>query len=153
MTMAAVREGLVYGPARTTDEPAVKELLAECSLPVSDLTAGLLAHFLVCRAGSRVIGVVGLQAAGNAALLRSLAVAPDERGRGIGRELVRRAEALARGLGVEALYLLTTSAERFFAASGYRTVPRDAAPDAVRTTAEFSTLCPSTSVCMMKSTL
>jgi amino-acid N-acetyltransferase len=77
-------------------------------------------------------------------------VVPGQRRRGIGRELVRRAEAHARGLGVHALYLLTTTADRFFAVSGYRAVSRDSAPATVRGTAEFSALCPSTSVCMMK---
>ena len=150
MTMSPVRQGLFYGVPRPTDEPTIKALLAECSLPTSDLTPELLAHFVLCREGARVVGVVGIEVAGDAALLRSLAVVTGERGGGIGRELVRRAEAHARGLGVHALYLLTTTADPFFAASGYGTVPRDSAPDAVRATAEFSTLCPSTSVCMTK---
>jgi amino-acid N-acetyltransferase len=148
--MSPVRQGLFYGPARPTDEPTIKALLAEWSLPTSDLTPELLAHFLVCREGARVVGAVGIEVAGDAALLRSLAVVPGQRRRGIGRELVRRAEAHARGLGVHALYLLTTTADRFFAVSGYRAVSHDSAPATVRGTAEFSALCPSTSVCMMK---
>jgi amino-acid N-acetyltransferase len=150
VTVTPVREGLAYGPAHSTDEPAIKALLAESSLPTSDLAPGGLAHFLVCREAGRVVGVVGLEAAGDAALLRSLVVAPERRGSGIGRGLVRRAEAHARGLGVHALYLLTTTAERFFGARGYRPADRDSVPDAVRATAEFSTLCPSTAACMIK---
>ena len=150
MTMPRVRGDLAYGAARPDDEPAIKALLAEGGLPTSDFTPELLAHFMVCRAADRVVGVAGLQVAGQAALLRSLAVSPGERGLGIGKELVRRAEAHARELGVDELYLLTTSAERFFAARGYRAVARESPPDAVRATAEFANLCPASSICMTK---
>jgi amino-acid N-acetyltransferase len=143
-----LNEDFVFGSARSADEAAIRQLLVECGLPTSDLTAELLVNFLACRADGRVIGVVGIEPAGDAALLRSLAVAPGRRGCGVGRELVQRAEAQARALGAEAVYLLTTTADRFFAALGYRTVARESAPASVRATAEFSSLCPSTSVCM-----
>ena len=117
---------------------------------MADITDPLLVNFLVCRADGRVIGVVGIEPAGDAALLRSLAVAPGWRGCRVGHELVQRAEAQARAVGAEAVYLLTTTADRYFAALGYRTVARESAPPSVRATAEFSSLCPSTSVCMTK---
>jgi amino-acid N-acetyltransferase len=152
VTVSSTRpnEDLVYRSAGSADEAAIRQLLAECGLPTSDLTVVLLVNFLVCRADGRVIGVVGVEPAGDAALLRSLAVAPGWRGCRVGRELVQRAEAHARGLGAEAVYLLTMTADRFFAALGYRTIARESAPASVRATAEFANLCPSTSVCMTK---
>lgn len=46
----------------------------------------------------------------------------------------------ARSVGVHTLYLLTNSAESFCLRRGYTTASRDAAPEAIRSTREFS--CP-----------
>jgi hypothetical protein len=52
-------------------------------------------------------------------LLRSLVVDPRARTTGIGSQLVAHAEAYARARGMPSIYLLTTTAEAFFAARGY----------------------------------
>ena len=136
--------------ARPVDLPAVKRLLHDSGLPDRDVVAPLLANFLVARRGSVLAGVVGLEALGTCGLLRSLAVAPAERGRGLGIELTRSLERRARRLGIAQLYLLTTTAEAFFARLGYRVIPRDSAPAAIQGTTEYRELCASTSVCMIK---
>lgn len=138
------------GLAEPGDLPAVKGLLDESGLPSSDVTAEKLTHFLVARAGGALAGVIGVEPLGNDGLLRSAAVAPALRGGGLGVELVAALERRARELGVRRLYLLTTTAERFFRGRGYGRVARDTAPPAVRGTTEFRDLCASTSVCMMK---
>jgi amino-acid N-acetyltransferase len=46
--------------------------------------------------------------------------------------------------------LLTTTAEDFFRALGYARIARELAPEAIRTTREFSSLCPASSVVMVK---
>ncbi len=84
------------------------------------------------------------------ALLRSLAVAAHVRGRGVGRALLADAERYARSHEVKDIYLLTTTAERFFARAGYERVERDSAPREIQQTEEFSTLCPATSALMRK---
>jgi len=63
--------------------------------------------------------------------------------RGTGRTL----RPVARGKGI---YLLTTTAERFFERLGYARVLRDAAPVAIQRTQEFSALCPSNSAFMVQ---
>lgn len=131
-------------------EPVVRQLLAEAELPSADLTAGHLEHFFGCGAENAPRGVVGLEIHGSDALLRSLAVAPAARGRGCARALVARAERHAREQGASHLYLLTTTAADFFARLGYKKVGRDRAPEAIRATGEFSTLCPVSSVLMTK---
>lgn len=65
------------------DEPAVRALLAAAGLPVIDLSAALLADFWGCGEGPDLAGVIGLEAYGSIALLRSLAVAPAWQGRGL----------------------------------------------------------------------
>ena len=94
--------------------------------------------------------MVGLEIYGTVALLRSLAVAPDGQGRGLGAALLAHAERAARQRGITALYLLTTTAEAFFARRGYVRLPRQAAPPVLRQTAEFAALCPASAVCLTK---
>ena len=132
------------------EEEDVKQLLAACELPYQDITAEHLRDFLSLRDGPRLAGVIGLEVFGQVALLRSLAVAPPYRGQGLGSQLTREAEAYARSRGVETLYLLTTTADDFFAERGYRRTERAQAPHDLQETAEFRSLCPNSAVCMVK---
>jgi amino-acid N-acetyltransferase len=77
-------------------------------------------------------------------------VADNHRGGGHGKALVSHAEAWASQHGVEALYLLTTTAAEFFARLGYVAIPRSEAPAAIAATAQFASLCPSSSTFMRK---
>lgn len=132
-------------------ESAVKRLLTESGLPTADITAAHLAHFFGCGHGSELEGVVGLELYGDVALLRSLAVAPGRRGSGLGSRLVAHAERHAQAQGAKSLYLLTTTAEAFFLRCGYARVPREDAPTAIKSTTEFSGICPVGSAFMAKS--
>jgi amino-acid N-acetyltransferase len=146
-----VKPGLA--PPRIHRRPAAtaaRRLLAECGLPTADLEAPHFEHFFGCGNAQAPDGIVGVEPHGDAALLRSLAVAERSRERGCGRELVAEAERYAWSQGVEEIYLLTTTAERFFAALGYRRAERESAPEAIRATKEFAALCPSDSVLMVK---
>ena len=129
---------------------AVKQLLSESSLPIEDITAQHLQHFFGCGSGLELEGLVGLELYGEVALLRSLAVASSRRGSGVGSGLVAHAERHARDQGVQSLYLLTTTAEAFFMRRGYARIPRDAAPTAIKSTKEFSGICPTSSAFMVK---
>jgi amino-acid N-acetyltransferase len=74
-----------------------------------------------------VVGAVGAEVYGEEALLRSLVVAPDWRGTGMGGRLVDALERAAFGWGVRRWWLLTTTADHFFAARGFCGVARCAA--------------------------
>ncbi len=141
---------IAIGFAHPGDLAAVRGLLREADLPAGDVTAHLLANYLLARSGARLVGVIGLELLGRYGLLRSLAVAPACRGRGLGSDLTRALEQHARWLGVERLYLLTTTARAFFEDRGYQVVPRDDLPAAVQGTTEYRALCPASSVCMVK---
>jgi amino-acid N-acetyltransferase len=121
----------------------VRGLLATSGLPTADLHDPAI-ELLGAWDGAALVGAVGLQRCGDAGLVRSLAVAAAWQGRGLGRELCARVLTLARGRGLTALYLLTTTAADFFRRLGYRDAPRDEVPAAIRATAEFASLCPST---------
>jgi amino-acid N-acetyltransferase len=133
-----------------TDLSAIRSLLAEAALPHSDITAEGLQHFIALRDDNGVHGVVGLERYGSIALLRSLVVAPELRGHGYGIELTKAAESLSRDWDVAAIYLLTTTADVFFQNLGYRRVARESVPDEIQRTTEFSSLCPSSAIVMVK---
>ena len=65
-------------------------------------------------------------------------------------QMVAHAERHARDQGVHSLYLLTTTAEKFFLRRGYARIPREVAPAAIKTTSEFSGICPTSSAFMVK---
>ena len=136
--------------SRPSSVLTVAHLLREAGLPSSDLTSAHLEHFLACGSSDAPEGIVGIELHGDVALLRSLAVSAKSRDRGYGRELVVQAERLAQSQGAKDMYLLTTTAERFFERLGYVRVEREAAPVAIQRTREFATLCPSSSTVMMK---
>ncbi|MEP6622718.1 MAG: arsenic resistance N-acetyltransferase ArsN2 [bacterium] len=136
--------------ARHDDEPRVAALLTASSLPL-DGVHDALPCFVIAEDEGQLVGVAGIEACGvtgEHALLRSVAVIPEWRSRGLGRELVTRVIAEAEARGVKALYLLTTTAERYFPSFGFAQTTRDAVPDDVRATAEFQGACPASAVVM-----
>lgn len=137
-------------PATPDDLAAVVELLRRCELPFEDLRPGDMREFLVIPAEGELAACAGLQIVGAAALLRSLAVCPPLRLKGVARELCDQLEQRARENGVNSLFLLTATADKFFGRRGYEAVEREAVPAAIRATAEFRTLCPASAVCMRK---
>jgi amino-acid N-acetyltransferase len=128
----------------------VRQLLGSQGLPSEDLSESHLEHFLFAGSDCDPTALVGVELYGENALLRSLAVRPADRKRGLGSRLVAGIEEYSRTRGVEKMFLLTTTAQHFFATLGYQLVERQSAPASIRSTREFSDLCPASSVFMMK---
>lgn len=137
-------------PATPEDLPRVERLLTESSLPLAGVRESL-DDFVVAEADGDLVGVAGLEICRDDALLRSVAVRPEWRSRGVGRALVARAISDAEARGLRALYLLTTSAERYFPSFGFKAISREDVPEAVRATDEFTAACPASAVAMSKS--
>jgi amino-acid N-acetyltransferase len=133
--------------ARDEDLAAVEQLLTASGLP-TDGVADALCTFIVAESDERIVGVVGLEICCEHALLRSTAVAPEWRDRGLGRQLVERIIAEAETRNIRALYLLTTTAERYFPTFGFVKTVRDAVPEPVRRTSEFVSACPASATVM-----
>lgn len=139
-------------PATLQDEPAVEALLTAAGLPL-DGVHDALPCFVVADDDGDIVGVAGIEACGTTgehALLRSVAVAPTWRSRGLGRALVARTIAEAESRGTKALYLLTTTAESYFPSFGFTTTGRDSVPDDVQATAEFQGACPASATVMVR---
>lgn len=132
------------------DEAPLKQLLQAAGLPITDLTPERLRDFLVAYRTSEVVGVAGIEPYGEVGLLRSVAVQDKLRGSKLGKRLVEAVEMRAGRMGIVHIYLLTTTAAGFFAGLGYRQLARESAPAAIRATAQFSELCPASSVFMIK---
>ena len=125
-------------------------LLQNNHLPTSDIETGTEVLFFVAGSIQQPSGVVGIQVFGATALLRSLAVSESERGKGLATALVHYVEQHATSLGINSIYLLTTTAVQFFEAHGYSTANRTDAPISIAGTIQFSNLCPSSSALMVK---
>lgn len=129
---------------------ATTALLETANLPTADLTDEHCRHFFYTGPAHLPTGIIGLERHGEVALLRSLVVAPEARGQSLGSALVRHIEHHARESGVRAFYLLTTTAEEFFARRGYARTPREGAPPSIRASREFADICPASSAFMTK---
>lgn len=160
-TIEAVRPGACSCCCTDTDTPtlrqasaddldAIRSLLSRCQLPGEDLTKASLRHFSVLASGTRIVGVCGIERFGSDGLIRSLAVDPVLRGRKFGEQLVAACESAAQDIGIERLYLLTTTARDYLLRLGYADVARESAPDGVRTHPQFQGLCPASARCLVK---
>jgi amino-acid N-acetyltransferase len=125
---------------------AARALLEADDLPTADLADPSL-QLLGAFDGDVLIGVVGLQTCESVGLLRSLVVAPAARDRGVAGALCNAVFELAAGAE---LWLLTTTARDYFLRHGFTPVNRSSAPAAIRATAQFATLCPSTAIVMRR---
>lgn len=136
--------------ATDTDLPAIERLLASSGLPIAGV-AEALRGFVVAESDSdkRIIGVIGLEpCCDEYALLRSAVVDPQWRGTGLGRRLVTHIIAEAESRGIKALYLLTTTAERYFPTFGFVKTERDIVPAEVKRSVEFREACPASATVM-----
>jgi amino-acid N-acetyltransferase len=136
--------------ASPADAHDLLELVVQNGLPADGLSDHL-ATALVAREGDRIVGAAALELYPDGALLRSVAVAAERQRHGLGGELTEAAIQLARDRRVPALYLLTTTAERFFPKFGFERITRADVPATVQASIEFTSACPSTATVMRKS--
>ncbi len=137
----------VIAPVQPLDFEMLTAFLAEAGLPANDLPEGL-PHFFKAEIRDELAGTVGLEIYGRFALLRSLAVAEKFRNRQTGKKLYNAAVSHALENGVGKLFLITTTADRYFARLGFVIIGRETAPPEIRQTAQFRDICPSSATVM-----
>lgn len=139
---------LVVRAAEARDLDRIESFLEAAGLPTAGV-ADVLASFLMAESEGRLLGVAGLEVHGRDGVLRSVAVDPSARNRGLAARLTERALERARAAGLRHVYLLTTTAEDYFPRHGFRRIDRAAASPAVRRSVEFREACPASAVAMV----
>lgn len=135
-------------PASQNSFSAAITLLKKNNLPTEDIDPGK--QLFVIEEGDEVVATVAVEYDYNSALLRSLSVAEEKRGLGLGKELVDFIEDYMNKQDVQAIYLLTTTAADFFQKRGYKIIDRSNVPEFIQNTREYSVLCASSSTLMKK---
>jgi len=137
--------------ARVADLASILQLVSESGLPTAGIQDHLVNFFVAltpAESEGRVVGVVGLEHYGDVALLRSIAVEPGTRSRGVGACLMRAALDRSRQLGCETVYALTETAEEYLARFGFLVVPRESLPAALGASEELRGACPTSATCL-----
>jgi len=135
--------------ATEQNRDGIKTILQENKLPSEDLPSSLNDFYLVPD-GGKIIAVIGLERYGHYGLLRSMAVDADHRNKHLAEELVKFLEEEAGFSGVQVIYLLTETADKYFAKKGYHAIKREQVPEQIKSSSEFNHVCPASAVVMKK---
>ena len=146
----AARGASVLRAATAADRGAVHALLTACELPVAGVDDAVMQRFIVAERNGKIVGVAGLEIYGSDALLRSVAVDPAVRAAGLGGALTERLLDDAPAQGVRRVFLLTTTAESFFARRGFARTDRTQVGANMLASVEFTEACPATAALMVR---
>lgn len=135
--------------ATADDFAAVRAMLLAFDMTIEGLLEVPTSLFVAVEE-DEIVGIAALERHGPDGLVRSVVVAEEHRGSGLGSRLVDAVEEEAGQLGLDALYLLVGEAAPFFAGRGYEIIERDAAPGPVMESVEWSEACPDDAVAMEK---
>ena len=108
----------IFRPAAFDDVAAIEVLLRDAGLPTVQVPEKI-GGFVVTETDDRLVACGGVELYSAAAVLRSVAVAPEVRGAGIGREMVQRLETMALAASTLHLCLFTVAARLFWQRQGY----------------------------------
>lgn len=136
--------------ARADDLADVAALLEASNLPADGLAHAWPDGYVVAEGADGICGVAGVECYERYGLLRSVAVRPGRRGTGLGDALVRDRLGWAAAQGLEAVYLLTTTAAAWFPRYGFVPASRDDVPAAVRASVEFASACPASATVLVR---
>lgn len=125
--------------ATPDDLDAVTGLLGASGLPLAGLER---THLWLSEMNNDITGVGGFERYGTMALLRSLAVTPEGRGRGLGGALLQHLLGVLRADGVTSAYGLTTTIPEWLLRLGFEEVARDTLPAALSSSAQLRGACP-----------
>jgi amino-acid N-acetyltransferase len=130
--------------ADANDLQAIEALLQRANLPPDGIMDQFPDTYFVAELDGRIVGAAGVEHHGDAGLLRSVVVADEYRGRGIAEGLVREQLGFARLVGIKRVFALTTTAAGYFPRLGFVNADRTSAPELLRASPQFASVCPST---------
>ncbi|MCW4001294.1 MAG: arsenic resistance N-acetyltransferase ArsN2 [Candidatus Bathyarchaeota archaeon] len=133
-------------PAQLKDKNSIHPLLLGFKLPLDGLEETKL--WIFQSNADEIVGVAGLEVYCHQGLLRSVAVKWQLQNQGLGRALVSHIIGEAKKSGVVDLFLLTTTAPKFFEKLGFKEEDREKVTAAIAESVEFKSACPKTAVLM-----
>lgn len=138
---------LILRKAQENEYRAIIHLLASNALPTSDIYEKNITLFVGVQK-DEIIATIGIEIYENVALLRSLCVKEGYKNLKVGEKMLSYLITLCKHENIEALYLLTTTAEDYFTRHGFRKIGRENTPQSIQKTREFKDICPSSAVIM-----
>ena len=131
--------------------PELRAALEQAGLPIDDLAEPGRVFFAYSTLAGERVGYGGFEQYGREVLLRSIVVPLAKQRRSIGRAIVPLLMRRAFDAGGRRAWLLTTTATAFFERVGFKPTDRAKAPEAILSSRQASTLCPSTAACLVRS--
>ncbi|WP_428026493.1 arsenic resistance N-acetyltransferase ArsN2 [Arcobacter sp.] len=125
----------------------VKLLLQENELPYEDIDVHF-ANFILAKNENEIVGAIGLEKYDKVGLLRSFVVDKSLRNEKIGNKLLTTLLNNIVKMKLEKIYLLTTTAEKYFLNNGFQIEDKENLPYEIKQTKEFKGLCPCSAVAM-----
>ncbi len=138
----------IYRPYTDEDISSIKKLLNQSDLPYEDIVTSDV-DFIVASKNDEIIGTIGIEKFDTIWLLRSFAVDTMFQGAGVGSTLFKLLLESVENENIDSVHLLTTTAENYFKKKGFLTCKRESVPIVLEQTAEFSQICPASSVYMV----
>jgi amino-acid N-acetyltransferase len=140
-----------FSPTLIQDAAELKKLqhfLQANNLPYADIKSEGNIFIAYYDIEGNMIASGGLELYGASALLRSLAVDQHHRGKELGKRMVDDLIVKARDLKIDFMFLLTETARAFFLKKGFSDISRENVPVEIRSSSEFSFVCPVSAACM-----
>ncbi|WP_332681733.1 arsenic resistance N-acetyltransferase ArsN2 [Bosea sp. (in: a-proteobacteria)] len=128
----------------------MRAALAQAGLPTADLSEPGRSFFAFRTLSGRPLGHGGFERYGPDVLIRSVVVAQEARGMGVGRAILPLLLRRAFDQGGRRAWLLTSDAAPFFEKIGFRRTERAEAPAAILATQQAAALCPASAVLLTR---
>lgn len=141
---------MISRAATAADVAELRRLMVGSGLPAEDLEQHLRVFRVVERDGG-LIACAAVERHGSDGYLRSVAVAAEHRGAGLGAQLTDEILGAAAAESLRAVWLMTLTADRYFALHGFARASREEAPAWLRAHPHFLTYCPAGAILMRRS--
>ena len=132
--------------AEQADFREIHELLSQNGLPTAGVDPATGKYYVA--ENSELMGIVGAEYYGSAAMLRSLAVKPQFKKSGVAKALIANALAILKMNAVTNVYVITNTAEKYLNRFGFRKIDRSEVPVTVLNTSALGDACPASSTYM-----
>lgn len=130
-------------PIPREDYDALSSVLADNSLLPRDLAGDDRKYFAFVDEDGWRVAVGSMEIYGDAAILRSFLTTSCHHGQGLCGNMLEEVAACARREGVKTLYLFSDDESDIFSQHGFMPCQEQTAPDVLRASEQFTTMCKS----------